>query len=265
LFFLWRQRSCATPSLSASADGGESNDVVFPFDTFSNSDVSPAVSDLEAGSFDLDQGSASDEEAASDDELETSEDEDSDNEEPDFEPENIDSDLENAADSLGGTDDLEVSSDSCTATLSGGNGFIQIGFWRFGRVDDNHFSFSSNNGRTAVILRSDGTVHHGNGHRTDWGLSGLPITWTYSAANPNALNSLPNVQFGTSWVQFGSNCRIGTPDNAHLSVSFQTPCCGQSGIHTAGIVLLHVRQKLRYDFAATISMIFVLAFGVLVC
>ena len=121
-----------------------------------------------------------------------------------------------------------------TASLSGGDGFIQIGNWRFGRVDDNHFSFSSNNGRTAVILRSDGTVHGGDGLRTDWGLSHMPITWTYSASNPIALESLPNVRFGTSWVQFGPNIRIGTTDNWHLSVSFQTPCCGKSGIHTAG-------------------------------
>jgi hypothetical protein len=145
-----------------------------------------------------------------------------------------------------------VSSDSCTASLSGGNGFIQIGSWRFGRSDDNHFSFSNNNGRTSVILRSDGTVFIGHGIRTDNGLSHLPITWTYSAANPNVLNNLPNVQFGTSWVQFGPNCRIGTHENSHLSVSFQTPCCGQSGIHTAGIVLLLDRQKLLYDFAGTI-------------
>jgi hypothetical protein len=38
--------------------------------------------------------------------------------------------------------------------------------------------------------------------------------------NPTALRSLPNVQFGSSWVQFGPNCRLGTPDNHHLSVSF---------------------------------------------
>ena len=132
------------------------------------------------------------------------------------------------------TDDVEVSSGACTASLSGGDGFIQIGNWRFGRVDDNHFSFSSNNGRTAVILRSDGTVHGGAGQRTDWGLSRAPITWTYSASNPMALSSLPNVQFGSSWVQFGPNCRLGTPDNAHLSLAFRTPCCGKSGIHTAG-------------------------------
>ena len=137
-----------------------------------------------------------------------------------------------------GTGDLEVLStgSSCSSTLSGGDGFIQIGNWRFGRVDDNHFSFSSNNGRTAVILRSDGTVHGGHGVRSDWGLSHVPITWTYSASNPTALNNLPNIQFGSSWVQFGSNCRLGTPDNGHLSVSFQTPCCNAaSGIHTAGI------------------------------
>ena len=132
--------------------------------------------------------------------------------------------------------DLETQNSPCSATLSGGDGFIQIGNWRFGRVDDeNHFSFSSNNGHTAVILRSDGTVHGGNGGRTDWGLSKKPLTWTYSASNPMALNSLPNVQFGRSYVQFGPNQRLGTPDDHHLSISFKTPCCGASGIHTADI------------------------------
>jgi hypothetical protein len=133
--------------------------------------------------------------------------------------------------------DSFAASSPCSASLSGGDGFIQIGNWRFGRVDDNHFSFSSNNGRTAVILRSDGTVHGGHGQRTDWGLAHKPITWTYSASNPTALRNLPNVQFGSSWVQFGPNCRLGTPDNHHLSVSFRTPCCGQTGIHTAGNTL----------------------------
>ena len=140
-----------------------------------------------------------------------------------------------AAATPSGTNDLDVSSGSCTSTLSGGDGFIQIGNWRFGSVDDNHFSFSSNNGRTAVILRSDGTVHGGNGQRSDYGLSHKPITWTYSASKPFALEKLPNIQFGSSWVQFGPNCRLGTPDNGHLSVSFKVPCCGASGIHTAGI------------------------------
>jgi hypothetical protein len=140
--------------------------------------------------------------------------------------------------------DLDVSStmgSSCSATLSGGNGFIQIGNWRFGAVDANHFSFSSNNGRTAVILRSDGTVHGGNGQRSDWGLSHKAITWTYSASNPMTLASQHDlfhqhgILFGSSYVQFGNNCRLGTPDNGHLSVSFNTPCCNaRAGIHTAG-------------------------------
>jgi hypothetical protein len=137
--------------------------------------------------------------------------------------------------------DLEAQNSPCSAVLQGGDGFIQIGNWRFGRVtngnagNEDHFSFSSNNGRTAVILRSDGTVHGGSGSRSDWGASSQPLTWTYSASNPMALNSLPNVQFGRSYVQFGPNQRLGTPDDAHLSISFKTPCCGASGIHTADI------------------------------
>ena len=157
--------------------------------------------------------------------------------------------------------DLEVYSDACTAPLSGGEGFIQIGNWRFGRVDDeNHFSFSSNNGRTAVILRSDGTVHGGSGSRTDWGLSAKPLTWTYSASNPMALQSLPNVQFGRSFVQFGPNQRLGTPDDSHLSISFRTPCCGKSGIHTAGGARLACLQIACRAFAAVFYAIFSCAF-----
>jgi len=153
--------------------------------------------------------------------------------------------------------DLETSIDPCIATLSGGDGFIQIGNWRFGRVDnEDHFSFSSNNGRTAVILRSDGTVHGGSGSRTDWGLSAKPLTWTYSASNPMALRSLPNVQFGRSYVQFGPNQRLGTPDDAHLSISFQTPCCGASGIHTAGSAL-DCLSKASCAFSAVFYTIFV--------
>jgi|LauGreDrversion4_2_1035121.scaffolds.fasta_scaffold544080_2 hypothetical protein len=208
----------ATPSLFVAANGREYNNEVFPFD--------------------IDQGYTIDEDMSSDNEPEAYQVDDSGSDEPSFEPEELEEDGENEA-STDDLDDLEVSSFSCTASLSGGNGFIQIGNWRLGSVDDNHFSFSSNNGRTAVILRSDGTVHPGGGSRTDWGLSHLPITWTYSASNPNALNGLPNVQFGSSWVQFGSNCRIGTPDNFHLSVAFRTPCCGKSGIHTAGIDYLN--------------------------
>jgi hypothetical protein len=136
-----------------------------------------------------------------------------------------------------GLRNAEVAADA--PTLSGGDGFIQIGAWRFGIADENHFSFSSNNGNTALILRSDGAYIPGNGQRKDYGHSHKPITWIYSSSKPIALNNLPNVTFGPSWVQFGSVCRIGTHAVCRrcLSVSFRTrnERSGSSGLHTSGV------------------------------
>jgi hypothetical protein len=136
---------------------------------------------------------------------------------------------------------------SCDGELRGGDGFIQIGKWRFGRVtgarglgwggdvDNQYFSFSSSNKRTSLILRSDGTVYGGSGTRTDFGLWDAPLTWVYNANNPS-LRRLPNVTFGPSWVQFGDNIRLGAADRhaQSLSVSFNYSVIpGASGVHTA--------------------------------
>jgi hypothetical protein len=127
--------------------------------------------------------------------------------------------------------------------FSGGDGFIQIGDWRFGRTetrDNHHFSFSHRNGRTSIILRSDGGYFSGTG-RLDLGHWRLPISWTSSTDNVYDLENLPNVLFGTSWIDFGPNIRLGTFDNVHLCVSFRQTCCQNEwghftfGIHTAGI------------------------------
>jgi len=55
--------------------------------------------------------------------------------------------------------------------MKGGKDFIQIGNWRLGMVNLQHFSFSHKSGYTSVIYRSDGTIHHGP--RTDFSLWGL--------------------------------------------------------------------------------------------
>jgi hypothetical protein len=127
----------------------------------------------------------------------------------------------------------------CSSEMTGGDGFIQIGNWRFGQVGNNeHFSFSSNTPqfgkRTALILRSDGTVHGGGGSRADWGLWDQPLTWTYNAANPN-LDALPSVKFGDGYVQFGTNERVGIGDQGHLSMSFKDSSINGRGIHTSDI------------------------------
>jgi hypothetical protein len=126
-------------------------------------------------------------------------------------------------------------------TLSGGDGFIQIGDWRFGITDENYLSFSRNNGSTVEVLSSNCVNILVNFKPSDYGHSHKPITWTYSSSKPIALNHVPNVTFGPSWVQFGSSCRIGTPDGVHLSVSFKTRSDrGSSGIHTcAGMAFEH--------------------------
>ena len=130
--------------------------------------------------------------------------------------------------------------------LCGGNGFIQIGDWRFGIPMtfgvNHHFSFSHRNGKTNIILRSDGSYFAGAG-RVDYGHWHLPISWTSSTDNVYDLKNLSNVLFGTSWIDFGPNVRLGTFDNVELHLSFRETCChntwspGHStfGIHTAGI------------------------------
>jgi hypothetical protein len=108
-------------------------------------------------------------------------------------------------------------------SLSGGDGFIQIGSWRFGMAWDNanHFSFSHINGKTPLVLRCDGLYTSGDGSINE-GHSHLPIKWSLSL--PEFLNStnIPNIQVGPSWIEFGPNIRLGTLDNTHLTVSFRT-------------------------------------------
>ncbi len=117
---------------------------------------------------------------------------------------------------------------AATPAISGGNGFIQIGSWRFGLADpgggpnSGHFSFSSNNGRTSLILRCDGLYAPGEGYRIDWGLAHLPITWSSSFSDFVASRLLPNVQVGPGWIQFGDNIRMGSLDGLQLSVYFRT-------------------------------------------
>ena len=47
------------------------------------------------------------------------------------------------------------------ADLLGGDGFVQIGEWRFGDADGSFFSFSHGGGKTAAICRNDGTIQRG--------------------------------------------------------------------------------------------------------
>jgi hypothetical protein len=89
--------------------------------------------------------------------------------------------------------------------IPGGAGFVEIGAWRFGKYDDAHFSFSHKDGKTAVIFRSDGTVHPGP--RDDFGLGSNPL-----------LPGGSDVEVGDGFLQFGP-WRLGQVDGGHASLS----------------------------------------------
>ncbi|CAE7677387.1 unnamed protein product [Symbiodinium sp. CCMP2456] len=82
--------------------------------------------------------------------------------------------------------------------------FIQIGAFRLGAVDDNHFSISHRDGQTIQIFRQDGTLHPGP--RTDWS------TWDRPVGNP------VGITFGDRFMQLG-NFRLGDADGGHFVVS----------------------------------------------
>ncbi|OLQ03726.1 hypothetical protein AK812_SmicGene13328 [Symbiodinium microadriaticum] len=82
--------------------------------------------------------------------------------------------------------------------------FIQIGAFRLGAVDDNHFSIAHKGGKTIQIYRQDGTLHPGP--RTDWS------TWDRRVGNP------VGITFGDRFVQLG-NFRLGDADGGHFLVS----------------------------------------------
>ncbi|CAE7520894.1 unnamed protein product [Symbiodinium necroappetens] len=69
-----------------------------------------------------------------------------------------------------------------------GPGFIQIGKFRLGAANDEHFSISHRDGNTIQIFRDDGTRH--TGPRQDWGLWGI-------TAGPAS-----GVTFGDRWASY---------------------------------------------------------------
>ncbi|CAE7600906.1 unnamed protein product [Symbiodinium natans] len=85
-----------------------------------------------------------------------------------------------------------------------GDRFIQLGQWRLGAWDANHFSVSHKNGNTAMIYRGDGTRHPGP--RRDFG------TWNRPTGFPHGIS------FGPGFIQIG-NFRLGAIDDGHLSLA----------------------------------------------
>ncbi|CAE7663424.1 unnamed protein product [Symbiodinium sp. CCMP2456] len=85
-----------------------------------------------------------------------------------------------------------------------GPGFIQIGKFRLGAVNDEHFSISHRDGNTIQIFRDDGTRHAGP--RQDWSLWGI-------TAGPAS-----GITFGDRFLQLGK-FRIGDVDGTHFVVT----------------------------------------------
>jgi hypothetical protein len=87
-----------------------------------------------------------------------------------------------------------------------GHKFVQIGDWRFADIDGWHFSMAHKKGKTAQIYRGDGTLHPGNGHRTDWN------------ANSRGLDDkAPGIEFGDRFLQIGK-WRMCDIDGQHASI-----------------------------------------------
>lgn len=100
--------------------------------------------------------------------------------------------------------------------ISGGDKWIQLGSWRLGVYDEEHFSICHSSGNTCVIYKSDGSWHKGPREthslfESEFGRAGEPT----------------NVVFGETYLEFGGQWRLGISDEEknHLSISH---CDGQT-------------------------------------
>ncbi|CAE7397036.1 unnamed protein product [Symbiodinium sp. CCMP2456] len=85
-----------------------------------------------------------------------------------------------------------------------GDRFIQLGRWRLAAIDDNHFSISHKDGKTAQIFHKDGTLHPGP--RNDFNAWGRSI------------GAAKGISFGFQFIQIGK-FRVGAVDETHLSIA----------------------------------------------
>lgn len=127
------------------------------------------------------------------------------------------------------------SSDSICTGLSHGPYFVEIGNFRFGQVDDNHFSISGTYRRrnswatrrrderpmTAQIFRNDGTLHPGP--RIAWDSFGV-----MKALSGTTSGSL---QWGDRFFQVGK-WRMGAIDDTHFGVAHKDGKTVQTYQHT---------------------------------
>jgi len=121
---------------------------------------------------------------------------------------------------LGGVENADHGLQPCTPNsnwgteymsppIAGGDQWIQLGNWRIGAYNENHFVFTCAPGYSAVIFRGDdGTMHEGP--RSDYSL--------YEEQFGDAGQSR-NVAFGGDCIQFGAHWRLGCYNEDHLVLS----------------------------------------------
>lgn len=98
------------------------------------------------------------------------------------------------------------SAPACDFFLKGGDGWVEVGTWRFGNVDNHHFSFSHKEGKTSVLYRWDG--NYWNGQDISYGL------W-----HRKGQDRATNILFGDRFLEFAGQWRLAQIDNNHFSLS----------------------------------------------
>jgi len=110
--------------------------------------------------------------------------------------------------------------DQCgDAHLTGGSGFVQIGNWRIGDVDDgDHFAISREYpGGSAAVFTSRGLAHKGN-DRTS--LPGTPFyEQAYTLGARKIMAQPQGIRVGDGFIEFNKKWRLWlTPDSKYLAV-----------------------------------------------
>jgi len=97
--------------------------------------------------------------------------------------------------------------------MKGGDGFIELGMWRFGRTSDGHFVFSHRSGYTPVDFSPDGSMTRG------------PVR-EYNLWNDTMINTreakMKNVVIGNAAIEFGGIWRLAAVGSHKLTLSHKS-------------------------------------------
>eukprot|EP00956_Cyclotella_meneghiniana_P008259 scaffold11019_cov38-Cyclotella_meneghiniana.AAC.1 len=109
--------------------------------------------------------------------------------------------------------------------------YLQIGDWRFGKIDGKHFSVTHKDGKTAAIYRTDGTIHRGP--RADFNAWGISNKGVIMGSNFGCSDSINTAQLfreiGT--VHPGPRANFRPPTNgSYLSADEQAMISSSGGL-----------------------------------